>query len=66
MNWLKPKKEELYDRFPDVEFKADGFDSVYRIKYTECIKERSGIRFERKEKIISKEKINEILMELLG
>jgi hypothetical protein len=62
---MEAKKENLFEKYPDVEMRLDAFDAVYKIKYTECIKERGAIRFERKEKIVSKEKIQKILSELL-
>lgn len=65
MSRPEAKKENLFDRYPDVELRADGFDPVYRVKYTECIKESGQIRFERKDKIVSKEKVERLLSELL-
>ena len=65
MNWFN-KKEELFNKFPDVEMVLDGFDSKYKIKYTECTKERGVIRFEKKEKIIDKEKVEKLLSELFN
>lgn len=63
---MEAKKENLFEQYPDVEMHTDAFDPVYKIKYTECTKERGSIRFERKEKIVPKEKIQRILSELLN
>jgi hypothetical protein len=60
------KKENLFEKYPDIELHADGFDPIYRIQYTECVKERGSIRFERKEKIVPKDKVVRLLSELLN
>lgn len=63
---MDAKKENFFEQYPDLEMHADAFDPVYKIKYTECSNERGTIRFERKEKIVSKEKAQRILSELLN
>lgn len=65
MGFFESKKENLFERYPDLEMHVDSFDPVYKIKYTECSMERGSIRFERKEKIIPKDKVIRILSELL-
>lgn len=65
MSLFETKKENLFDKYPDVELRADAFDPVYKIKYTHCVKEHGQIKFERKDKIVSKEKVERLLSELL-
>jgi len=65
MSLFKAKKENLYEKYPDIELRADAFDPVYKIKYTQCVKESGQIKFERKDKIVPKEKVEKLLSELL-
>ena len=66
MGWFSSKKENLFHKFPDVEMIADAFDPIYKIKYTECVQERGTIRFDRKEKIVAKDKVENLIKELLN
>jgi hypothetical protein len=67
MNWFKTQKENLFEKYPDVEMRIDGFEPFYRLKYTECTKDDRGvIRFERKEKTIPKDKVISILSQLIN
>jgi hypothetical protein len=65
MSWFSVKKENLFHKYPDVELTADAFDPIYKVKYTECVKDGGTIRFDRKEKTVPKEKVERLLAELL-
>jgi hypothetical protein len=41
--------DDTFQKFPHIEILADPLDPVYKIKYTECVKERGVVRFERRE-----------------
>lgn len=64
MRWFFAK-ENLFEKYPDIEMTADPFEPNYRIKYTECIKERNAVRFERKEKIVPKDRLGRLISEIL-
>jgi hypothetical protein len=42
-----------FDRYPSLEVVADAISPKYRVKYIECVKEGSSLRFVKKEKVIS-------------
>jgi hypothetical protein len=65
MKWFVAK-ENLFEKYPDVSIVADSFEPVYVVRYTECVKERGTVRFERKEKKIAKESIESLIAEILS
>jgi hypothetical protein len=64
MRWFFAK-ENLFEKYPDIEIKADPFEPSYRIKYTECIKEKNVVKFERKEKTVPKQALERLISEIL-
>jgi hypothetical protein len=58
------KKENLFERFPDIRISIDPFEPNYNVKYTECVKERGAVRFEQREKIIPKEVLQRLIEEI--
>ncbi|NBT57424.1 hypothetical protein EBT16_01435 [bacterium] len=58
-------KENLFEKYPDIQITADPFEPNYNIKYTECIKENHMVRFERKEKTIPKKSLERFISEVL-
>lgn len=57
--------EDHFRRYPVIEIIADPLDPEYRIKYTESVKDRCSIRFERREAKVSKATIEPIVEELM-
>jgi hypothetical protein len=58
------KKENLFERFPDIHISIDPFESKYKVKYTECVKERGAVRFEQREKSLPKEVLQRLIEEI--
>lgn len=56
---------ETFDRFPSLEITASGVDSCYRVRYTECVKERGAIRFERQEKKVQKDFLDRLVLQIV-
>lgn len=54
-----------FEKYPDLEIIADPLDNLYKVKYLECIQERASIRFEKKEKVISREAIESLIGEII-
>lgn len=57
--------EDHFRRYPLIEITADPLDPEYRIKYTESVKDRSSIRFERREAKVPRSAIEPIVEELM-
>jgi hypothetical protein len=64
MRWFVAK-ENLFDRYPDIQITADPFEPNYKIKYIECVKENQTVRFERKEKTVPKKSLERFISEVL-
>lgn len=64
MRWYFAK-ENLFEKYPNIEIIADPFEPKYKIKYTECIKENHSVRFERKEKTVPKKSLEGFISEVL-
>jgi hypothetical protein len=64
MRWFLAK-ENLFEKYPDIQITVDPFEPNYRIKYTECIKERGSVRFERKEKTVPRKSLERLISEIL-
>lgn len=64
MRWFFAK-ENLFEKYPDIQIVADTFEPNYKIRYTECIKERNSVRFERKEKTVPRESLERLISEIL-
>lgn len=64
MRWFFAK-ENLFEKYPDITIVADSFEPLYRVKYTECTKERGVVKFEKKEKKIPKQIIERLISEIL-
>lgn len=58
-------KENLFEKYPDITIVADAFEPKYKIKYTECKKERGAVSFERKEKTVPKHVLESLISEIL-
>lgn len=58
--------ETVFEKYPSVEIVADAMLPQYRIKYIECVKEGGTIRFEKHERIVKKEKLEQLVLEVLG
>jgi hypothetical protein len=59
-------QEDLFSRYPDFSISADPLDPVYRIRYTEVVKEHGVVRFERREKRVRKEDFRNIIKDILS
>lgn len=64
MRWFFAR-ENLFEKYPDIQITADPFEPNYRIRYTECIKDKNTVRFERKEKTIPKNFLEKLISEIL-
>jgi hypothetical protein len=64
MRWFFAK-ENLFEKYPDIQITVDPFEPKYIIKYTECIKERGSVRFERKERTVPKQSLERLIWEIL-
>jgi hypothetical protein len=64
MNWFSAK-QNLFEKYPDISITADAFEPKYIIKYTECKKERGSVRFERKEKIVPRQMLENLISDIL-
>jgi hypothetical protein len=58
------KRENLFERFPDIKISADPFSPTYRVKYTECVKEKGVVRFDQHEKTLPKESLQRLIEEI--
>ena len=58
------KKENLFERFPDIRISIDPFEPKYKVNYTECVQERGAVRFEQREKTIPKEALQRLIEEI--
>ena len=58
------KKENLFERFPDIRISIDPFEPKYNVKYTECVEDRGTVRFEQREKILPKEVLQRLIEEI--
>jgi hypothetical protein len=54
-----------FEKYPDLQIVADSLDNLYKVKYLECVQERGSIRFEKKEKIVSREVIESLVNEII-
>lgn len=54
-----------FEKFPSIEITASGVEPCYRIRYTECVKDRGAIRFERKEKKVQKQFLERLVSQLI-
>lgn len=59
-------EDGFFEKYPAIEIIADAYDPRYKIKYTECVREFGTLRFERRERIVPKEKMEKIILELVG
>jgi hypothetical protein len=57
---------EVFDKYPSVEIVADAYEPQYRIKYIECVRSSGSIRFERFERIVPKDELEEIILRVIG
>lgn len=57
---------ETFEKYPIIEIIADAYEPRYKIRYTECVREFSTLRFERRERVVPKEKIEMIVLALVG
>ena len=64
MRWFFAK-ENLFEKYPDIQIAVDPFEPSYIIKYTECIKERGSVRFERKQKTVPRKSLERLISEIL-
>jgi hypothetical protein len=56
---------ETFQKYPNLEIFADPLDPVYRVKYTECVKERGVVRFEKREARVSREALEALVGEIV-
>jgi len=57
--------DDIFQRFPHIEILADPLDPAYKIKCTECVKERGVVRFERREIRVPKYALESLIGEIL-
>lgn len=55
----------MFEKYPDIQITVNSFEPSYKIKYTECIKERGSVRFERKEKTVPRRSLERLISEIL-
>lgn len=55
-----------FDRYPSIEIVADPYSPQYRVKYIECIKDHGTIRFEKHERMVPREELERIVLEIIG
>jgi hypothetical protein len=65
MNWFF-EKDDIFERYPDIQITADPQEPKYRIKYTECVRERGSVRFEKKEKSVPRNALESFISEILN
>ncbi len=56
----------VFDKYPSIEIVADAMSPQYRIKYIECVKESGSIRFEKRERIVPKEELENLVLKVIG
>lgn len=61
MNFIKGK----FEKYPDVQIISDPINQTYKVKYVECVEERGAIRFEKREKIVSKDLLESSVGEII-
>lgn len=62
----KRTEKSVFEKYPSVEIIADGLSPQYRIKYIECVNESGSIRFEKKERIVPKEELENLVLKVIG
>lgn len=63
---MKNVTQTVFEKYPSVEIVADAVAPQYRVKYIECVREGGTIRFEKHERIVKKENMEWIVLEVLG
>ena len=57
--------DEVFQKYPFIEIISDLYEYKYKVKYTECVKEKGSIRFERKQKTVPTKLIEKFISEIL-
>lgn len=57
--------KEKFEKYPEVQIISDLVNQNYRIKYIECVEERGVIRFEKREKVVSKDLLESSVAEII-
>ena len=58
--------QSVFDKYPSVEIIADAYDPQYRIKYIECVRDAGLIRFEKRERLVSKDELEHLVLKVIG
>lgn len=58
-------KSGAFEKYPSVEVVSDTMDSVYRVRWMECVKEGGLVRFLKRERKVPKDSIDGLMSSLM-
>lgn len=63
---MRQSMDGTFEKYPNIEIISDAFDPMYKIRYTECVKEDGVIRFFRHERKIPRKSLENMVSNLIA